>query len=157
MSISIIAAVAKNGVIGKNNLLPWHLPRELQLFRTITAGKPVIIGRRTFESLPNILEGRRLFVLSHQLTAGSDTIHFVSSIAAALREAAKFGQEIMVAGGELVYQQFLPLADQLYISHIHQEYEGDAFFPRVTRQQWTPALATHYDNFSFVTYKKHVN
>ncbi|MBI1833573.1 MAG: dihydrofolate reductase [Candidatus Andersenbacteria bacterium] len=152
--ISIIAAVAKNGVIGKNNLMPWHLPQEMKLFRTLTEGKPVIIGRRTFESLPNLLDNRFLIVLSNKLSSTSDTVQFVPSIPDALETAGRFGSEIMVAGGELVYQQFLPIADRLYISHIHDSYEGDAFFPRVTKQEWIPQTQTHYDNFSFVTYTR---
>jgi len=153
--VSIIAAVAANGVIGKNNLLPWHLPSELKLFRSLTLGKPVIIGRRTYEALPNTLDGRMLFVLSRKLTfSGNDFVRFVPSIKQALKQAADFGQEIMVAGGELVYQQFLPLADQLYISHVRGQYEGDAFFPRVTKKQWRPVSAANFGKFSFVTYQK---
>lgn len=152
--ISLIAAVAKNGVIGKNNLMPWHLPQEQKMFRTLTLGKPVIIGRRTFESLPNLLDNRMLIVLSNKLTSTSDMVQFAPSIPDALEIASQYGDEIMVAGGELVYQQFLPIADRLYISHIYDAYEGDAFFPRVTKREWNPQTATHFDTFSFVTYKR---
>lgn len=154
--LSIIAAVAQNGVIGKNNLMPWHLPEEMKLFRSLTQGKPVIVGRRTFESLPNFLEGRFLIVLSRNpdFMTGSSAAAVASSIPDALEHAQQFGEEIMVAGGELVYQQFLPIADRLYLSHIRGEYQGDAFFPRVSRQDWQPIMRKGYDEFAFVTYER---
>lgn len=154
--ISLIAAVAKNGVIGKNNLMPWHIPQDMTLFRTLTEGKPVIIGRRTFESLPNILENRVLIVLTRNehFISGSSTVQVAHSISEAQELASGFGEEVMVAGGELTYQQFLPLADRLYISHLKDEYEGDAFFPRVSRQEWKPIIRKEYDTFVFVTYER---
>ncbi len=153
--ISIIAAVAKNGVIGKDNLLPWHIPQDMRLFRTLTEGKPVIIGRRTFESLPNLLENRFLIVLSRNpdFASGSSTVQVTHSIPEALKVASRLGEETIVTGGELVYQQFLPLADRLYISHLKDKYEGDAFFPRVSRQEWQTIMQKEYDNFLFVTYE----
>lgn len=170
--ISIIAAVAKNGVIGKNNLLPWHIPEEMKLFRALTEGKPVIIGRRTFEGLPNMLEGRFVIVLSRnqKFATGSDAIRVARSIPEALKIArdlppppppsagtpprAGGEYEVMIAGGENVYQQFLPLADRLYISHLNNTYDGDAFFPRVSYSEWKPQTNTQYDQFSFVTYER---
>lgn len=154
--ISLIAAVAKNGVIGKNNLMPWHIPEEMRLFRALTENKVLIIGRRTFESLPNLLENRHLIVLTRNrnLFSPSSTVQFVHSIPDALEAANTFGPEVWVAGGEDIYQQFLPIADRLYISHLPDPYEGDAFFPRVTKKEWYPKTTTKYNNFSFVTYTR---
>lgn len=155
-NISIIAAVAKNGVIGKNNVMAWHLPEESALFAANTAGKPVIIGRRTFEGLPNALLGRHLIVLTHNesFTTGSSSIQVAHSIPEALKLAGQFKQEIMVAGGESIYQQFLPLSSKMYLSLLHNEYEGDAFFPGVRYSQWQKVQTTRYTDFSFITFEK---
>ena len=154
--ISIIAAVAKNGVIGKNNLMPWHIPEEMQLFRQLTLGKPLIIGRRTYESLPNMLEGRQLIILSRNLdfATGSDAARVARSIPEALATAKQFGEEILIGGGENIYQQFMNKADRLLISHIKKEYEGDAFFPGVRYSEWTPIASENHEEFSFVTYQR---
>lgn len=160
MMISIIAAVAANGIIGKNNLMPWHIPEEMQLFRKLTEGKVLIIGRRTFESLPNLLENRFLIVLSRNpdFTTGTDMARVASSIPEALQTARlrqlADGEEVLIAGGENVYQQFLPQADRLYISHIRGEHEGDAFFPAVRYSEWTPSAPEKHHDFSFVTYER---
>ena len=171
--ISIIAAIAKNGVIGKNNVMPWNVPQEMALFRQLTEGKPVIIGRRTFDGLPNALENRFLVVLTRKnRISPASNVQIASSIPDALEAANEEmskrntrsisgsaginddQHEIMVAGGENVYQQFLPLADRLYLSHMHDAYEGDAFFPRVSRKDWQPTATTHFDTFSFITYDR---
>lgn len=153
-NISLVAAVAKNGVIGKNNLMPWHLPEEMKVFRSLTLGKPVIVGRRTFESLPNFLADRHLIVLTRneQYTTGTSLVQTATSIPQALKMAERFGDEIMIAGGELVYQQLLPLADRLYLSMLHDTYDGDAFFPGIKYSEWYPIQTTAYTNFSFVTF-----
>lgn len=157
MKISLVAAVAKNGVIGKNNLMPWYIRQETHLFRTLTEGKPVIIGRRTLDSLPNLLENRHLIVLTRNtdLVSGSSTVQFVHSLEEALIAAKPHGKEVIIAGGENVYQQFMPIAHTLHLSMLHEAYEGDAFFPAVRYSEWQPQATTHYEDFSFVTFKRH--
>lgn len=155
-SISIIAAVAKNGVIGKNNVMAWHIPEEAKLFASLTSGKPVIIGRRTYDGLPNALLGRHLIVLTRNegFVTGTSAVQVAHSVQEAVQLASVFNKEILVAGGESVYQQFLPLADTLYLSLLHNEYEGDAFFPSVKYSQWQPTQTTAYNDFSFITFTK---
>lgn len=137
MKISVIAAVGKNRVIGRAGKLPWSLPADLSRFKKITMGKPVIMGRKTADSLKGPLAGRVNIVVSRQ--GGYQREGFVS--AKSLKEALKMsGQakagEVFVIGGEQIYKLALPLADRLFITEIDQEFEGDAFFPQINSEEW---------------------
>lgn len=136
MTIALLAAIARNRTIGKNNALPWRLPDDLRHFRTLTLGKSVIMGRKTFESLPAPLVGRHSIVVSrdtHYRTHGAQC-----ETAYSLEEALKRGQsaEIFIIGGASLYAQTLPLADRLYITAIDNDVEGDTFFPLYEQQAW---------------------
>lgn len=135
MTISIIAAVAKNRVIGMNNSLPWHLPADMRHFRALTMGKPIIMGKKTFESLGKPLPQRLNIVLSDERDyqpAGCVVVH---SLEEAIAVAGK-SKEVMIGGGASVYKQFMEKADRLYLTVIHQEFEGDAYFPEVDPAHW---------------------
>ena len=135
MQISIIAAMTCNRTIGNANKLPWHIPEELQHFRAMTMGKPMIMGRATFDSMGRrLLPGRQTIVLSRQPMAGTGFI-VADSVAAALH-AAGDAAEVMVVGGSTIYQQFLPHADKMYLSVIAGDYPGDAFFPEYDPADW---------------------
>ena len=126
--ISLIAAMANNRVIGKDNDMPWHMPADLKHFKAVTMGKPVVMGRKTFESIGRPLPGRQNVVISRN----KDWHHDGVLVATSTEEALAFlkdAQEIMVIGGGHVYQQFLPLASRLYLTFIDLEVEGDTFFP----------------------------
>lgn len=139
VKLALIVALAENGIIGRDNSMPWHLPEDLRHFKRITLGKPVIMGRKTWESLPFPLPGRTNLVISGQphFQAPGGEVH--SSLAAALSRAQVVAQEqgqdeIMVIGGAQVYAQALPKADRLYLTRIALKPAGDAYFPH-----WTPA------------------
>ena len=133
--ISIIAAMAENRVIGIDNRLPWHLPGDLRWFRRHTLHKPVLMGRKTFESLPRALPDRENIVITRDpgyAAAGARTVH---SIEAAL-EAAGDAPEVMVIGGASFYRQMLPRADRLILTLVHASVEGDAWFPEFDWDDW---------------------
>ena len=135
MIISLIAAVAKNGVIGKNNALPWHLPADMKHFRDLTRGKPVIMGSKTFESIGKPLPNRLNIVLSSDPQYKVEGVTVVGSIDDALNAAGDV-PEIMVIGGGSIYKQFLPRANRIYLTLIHADFEGDAFFPEYDKNEW---------------------
>jgi dihydrofolate reductase len=135
MRIALIVAMAENGVIGVDNRMPWHLSADLQRFRRITLGKPILMGRRTQQSIGRPLPGRRNIVLTADsgfVAAGCEVVH---SLEAALA-AAKGADELMVIGGASLYRDFLPHADRIYLTLIHEEFEGDTFFPEVDWTEW---------------------
>lgn len=136
MIISMVAAMAANRVIGRANQMPWHLPADLRHFKQVTLGKPVIMGRKTFESIGRVLPGRRNVVISRTAPVDSKGAEWVSSVEQALSLLAE-QPEVMVIGGGEIYRQCLPLAQRLYLTEIELETEGDAFFPDYQQSgQW---------------------
>jgi dihydrofolate reductase len=133
--ISLIAAVAENGVIGRDNGLPWRLPADLQRFRRLTLGKPVIMGRRTWESLGRPLPQRLNIVLSRRPPALPAGVVGAAGPAAALA-AAGGAAETMVIGGAEIYRLFLPLAGRLHLTRIHRSVAGDTRFPPFDEAAW---------------------
>jgi len=138
MKLSLIAAMDRNRVIGVGNTLPWHLPADLNHFKTITMGKPILMGRKTYESIGRPLPGRENIILSRQSNFIAEGCTVVCSIEKALAYALELGaRELMVIGGAQLYASMLPMADRLYITQVDTEVEGDAFFPEINRCQWT--------------------
>ncbi len=133
--ISLIAAMAENRVIGNQNRLPWRLPNDLKHFKEITMGKPMIMGRKTWESLPGMLPGRPHFVITRDPVYSAAGCTVVHSLEQALSAAGDV-PEVMVVGGADIYQQFLPQADRIYLTRVHADIEGDAFFPALDEQLW---------------------
>jgi dihydrofolate reductase len=136
--ISLIAAVASNGVIGKDNALLWQLPEDMRHFRETTRGKPVVMGRRTWESLPERfrpLPGRRNIVVTRNAAYRADGAIVAASLDAAIAAAGE-AEEIFVIGGAELYRQAIGSADRLYLTEIAQDYAGDVFFPEVLAGQW---------------------
>ena len=134
-NLSLIAAVADNGVIGRGNRLPWHLPADLAHFKRLTLGKPILMGRRTWESLPGLLPHRTHVVISRNPDYRVEGGFVVGSLAEAI-ETFGDAEELMVVGGGQLYAQALPLASRLYLTEVHCEPEGDAFFPPFDRSRW---------------------
>ena len=136
--MSLIAAVASNRAIGKGNQLLWHLPEDMRYFRETTRGKPVIMGRRTWESLPDAfrpLPGRHNIVVSRNLAYAATGATLVTSLDEAIQKAGETN-EVFVIGGAELYRQALPLADRLYLTEVSGDFEGDAFFPQVPTSDW---------------------
>ena len=144
VAVSIIAAVAANGVIGDRNGIPWRLPSDFAHFKRMTVGKPLIMGRQTFESIGRPLPGRTNIVVSRQRGYQPDGVIVISSLEAALDHAqsiatADRANEVMIGGGAQIYAQTLGIADRLYITHVGLNPTGDAYFPRVTQEDWMDA------------------
>ena len=137
MKISMIAAMAHDRVIGKDNQMPWHMPADLAHFKRVTLGKPVLMGRKTFESIGRPLPGRRNLVISRNPDYQADGIEVVGSVEAALALLADNEvAEVMVIGGGHLYAELLPKADCLYLTRIELEVEGDTRFPAFADEQW---------------------
>jgi dihydrofolate reductase len=159
--LSLIAAVASNRAIGKGQQLLWHLPDDMRHFRETTRGKPVIMGRRTWESLPAAfrpLPGRHNLVVSRNPAYQAPGATLAGSLEEALRAAAD-ADEAFVIGGAQLYWQALRLATRLYLTEVAASAEGDAFFPEFSAADWeevsrTPAQATSGPAYSFVIYRR---
>jgi len=134
--ISLIWGMDKHRLIGRDNALPWSLPADMQWFRKQTMGKPILMGRKTYASIGRPLPGRLNLVLSRQDEPAIEGCTRVTSLDAA-RDAAGDAQELMVMGGAEVYQQLIPKATRLYITHIDASFEGDAWFPELNMSAWT--------------------
>lgn len=141
MTVALIAAVASNRVIGAGGGLPWHISADLKHFKKLTMGKPVVMGRKTFESIGQPLKGRANIVVSGNPDYQPEGVTVVPSVADALKLAqtiagANEDDEVMVIGGAQIYQDALVRADRLYLTEVDAEYEGDVFFPELADGQW---------------------
>ncbi|MFT5529977.1 MAG: dihydrofolate reductase [Alteromonadaceae bacterium] len=126
--LSLIVATANNNIIGKDNTMPWHLPADLAYFKKTTLGKPIIMGRKTFESIGRPLPGRRNIVISRDINYQAAGVEAVTSVDHALALVADI-EEVMVIGGGAIYAHCLPAATRLYVTHIQADIEGDTQFP----------------------------
>lgn len=134
--LSMIVAHADNRIIGKDNDMPWHLPADLAYFKKTTLGKPVVMGRKTFESIGRPLPGRQNIVISRDASYQAGGVEVVSSVDMAISAAGDV-DEVMVIGGGAIYQHCIEAADRLYITHINAVIDGDTQFPEYdTEQQW---------------------
>ena len=143
MGISIIVAASANDVIGVNGELPWHLAEDLRRFKAVTMGKPMIMGRATFDSIGRALPGRRSIVLTRQADFAADDCDVVPTIDAAL-DAAGDVDEVMIIGGGEIYRQFLPLADRIYMTRVQAEIDGDTRFPELNMNEWDVVAVEEY-------------
>lgn len=164
--IVLIAAAAENGVIGRGNTIPWRLKSDMQRLKAITLGKPVVMGRKTFESLPRPLPGRTNIVITRDKTYRASgavvTNSFEQAEAVALGDALRrFATEIAIIGGAEIYAQWMDAADILDITEVHADIEGDTRFPAIDPAQWQEVARVRHsagpdDNFdfSYVTYRR---
>jgi len=136
MNISLIVAASRNHVIGLNGDLPWHLSEDLKRFKAITLGKPVIMGRATYDSIGQALPGRQNIVMSQQSGFVADDCVVVSSVDQAI-ERVNRAAESMVIGGGKIYELFLPLANKIYFTKVDADIEGDTFFPALDEDEWS--------------------
>jgi dihydrofolate reductase len=155
--IALVVAMADNSVIGRGGSLPWHLPDDLRHFKSVTLGKPILMGRHTFESIGRPLPGRRNLVLTRGAAPLAPAVESVASIAAALALVGE-SPELCVIGGAAVYAQALPAATRLYLTRVHGEVSGDVHFPPWDASAWReldrqehPADARHAYAMSFIT------
>lgn len=137
----MIVAVAENGVVGRDNALPWRLSEDLKYFKRTTLGKPLVMGRKTFESIGRPLPGRPNIVISRDSGFARDGVEVVHSLPAAVERARELATgagvgEVMVIGGAQVYLDAIPLAVRLYVTEVHAAYRGDTYLPPVAWEQW---------------------
>ena len=166
MKLSLIAAVAANGVIGRANQLPWHLPADLKYFVRMTMGKPVIMGRLTWDSIAQPLPGRTNIVVSRQPGLQIDGVQVAPDLVTALAlgetlQQADGQEEMMVVGGAQIYRAALPLAQRMYLTEVHADFSGDASFPEWNRDEWREqsrqlhrAEGAEPCDYSFVVYER---
>ena len=157
MSVSMIAAVGKNLELGKNNNLIWHFKEDMKFFKDTTMGHTVVMGRKTFESLPKALPGRKNIVISSNADYQAQGATVVTSVEEALQIADN--EEIFVIGGGKIYAEFLPYADKLYLTEIYAECEdADTYFPQFNKSEYIKEIINYYDidgvEFYHVVYKK---
>lgn len=141
VTLAMIVAAARNGVIGRNNALPWHLPEDLRYFKQVTLGKPVVMGRKTFESIGRPLPGRTNIVLTRSTDFAHEGVRVVRDLDQALGLAEDIAlidgcDELMVIGGAQIYAEALPRAKRLYLTEVDADIEGDAWLPPWDRSQW---------------------
>ncbi len=166
--LALIVAAAENGVIGRDNALPWHLPGDLQHFKRVTMGKPVLMGRKTFESIGRPLQGRTNIVITRNPAFRADGVMVATSVRDALAMAARKAkqdgvEEVFVIGGAEIYAAALPLANRLYFTEVHADVVGDAVIPAIDWTQWREvsrerhaAQPTGDPAFSVVSYERNV-
>jgi dihydrofolate reductase len=166
VKVCLIMARAENGTIGVDNALPWHISADLKNFKRLTMGKPVVMGRKTFESIGKPLKGRANIVITRQAdwsASGAIVCHDVKeAVKAAKAEAAKDGvDEVMVIGGAEIYARVLNDADRFYLTEVHRRYEGDAWFTAPDKTQWKEISRERYapdeegePSYSFVAFER---
>ncbi len=155
--ITLIAAIAKNNCIGKNNTLPWNIPEDLKHFRELTKGKTVLMGRKTFDSIIALigkpLPNRQSIVITKQNDfVAPDGVEIFHELDRALNDHAN--DDLWIIGGAQIYNETIANADRLEITHINQTIDGDAFFPTIDLSIWKEVARDDRDGFSFVTYNK---
>jgi dihydrofolate reductase len=157
-SLSLIVAMDDNRLIGNKNKLPWHLPADLAFFKRTTMGKPIVMGRKTFESIGKPLPGRRNIVITRDDTFSAADCEVANSIEAAM-SLTKDDDEVMLIGGASLYEQTIARATQLYITRIHQSFEGDTWFPEIDLSEWKAVNREDFDAdhsnqyaYSFIKY-----
>lgn len=140
MNINIVVAMDLNRVIGKGNELPWHLPEDLRRFRALTLGKTIVMGRKTYDSIleknGRPLDERNHIVLSRKSHNASGNVRFTNNVESILKQAEQRNENLYIIGGEQIYKLFLPLADNIYLTRVHAEFDGDKFFPEVDLNEW---------------------
>lgn len=137
MIISLLLAASENNVIGRDNQLPWHLPDDLKYFKNLTWGLPILMGRKTFDSIGKPLPGRKSIVITRDRDWQCKGVEVVHSIDDAIAKAEEVGaREIFVIGGAEIFHSSLPLARRIYLTRIHHHFEGDVFFPPIDTSEW---------------------
>ncbi len=159
MKISLIAAIAQNNAIGLNNQLIWHLPTDLLFFKKTTLNCTIIMGRKTFDSIGKALPKRKNIIITSNLNFNAPGCLVVKNLQEAIAQADS--EEVFIVGGASIYEQSMPIADKMYITHVHHTFEADTFFPEIDAKLWNITSKEdhfkdekHAYDFSIVTYEK---
>ncbi len=153
MTLTIICALAKNRIIGKDNKLIWHISEDLKRFKTLTTGHPIIMGRKTFESLPGLLPGRAHYVLTgnenYRAPVGVILCRTTDELLKKLPDT-----DCYIIGGAAIYRELLPYAGAMELTEIEKDYEGDAYFPEFSKEEWKETRREAREGYAFVRYEK---
>ena len=159
--IAFVVATAENGVIGRDNQLLWHLPEDLKHFKRLTQGHPVVMGRRTYDSIGRPLPNRTNLVVTRQPDWQAEGCETTYSVPSALARAAELDEDVFVIGGADIYRQALPAADVIYLTEVHHVFEGDVVFPELNHAEWREETRERHEPderhayaFSFVTLRR---
>ncbi|MDB5010718.1 MAG: dfrA [Mucilaginibacter sp.] len=159
MIVSIVVAISENHAIGKDNKLLWHLPNDLKHFKEITTGHTIIMGRKTYDSVGRPLPNRRNIIITRQnmTIAGCEVVNSIDAALALCADEA----EVFIVGGAEIYRQSLQLTDRIYLTIVHQEFDGDSYFPDIKENEWAATAREDHepDNknllpYSFITFKR---
>lgn len=160
MELSIIVAVAKDYAIGHNNKLLWHISEDLKRFKAITMGMPIIMGRKTYQSIGKPLPGRKNIIITRNEQLKIEGCECHNTLESAIDSCKDFKEVFIIGGGE-IYKQTLPIADKLYLTVVDNHYDADTFFPEIDMMKWEETSFDHYEKgdkfqypFSFINYKK---
>ena len=160
MRVSVIVAASANNVIGVDGGLPWRLPEDLRRFKALTMGKPMLMGRLTYESIGKALPGRRSIILTRQVDFQAQDCEVVATADAAIAAAGDV-EELMIIGGGNVYEQLLPMSDRVYLTRVHAHIDGDTFFPEIDAAEWRsidaesfPVTESRQYGFTFETLER---
>lgn len=150
MKKSLIVALSQNHVIGRNNKLPWYLPNDLKYFKQVTMGMPIVMGRKTYESIGKPLPGRTNIIVTRNQEWSADGVRTVHSLEEAFALAESIAEidgrsELMIIGGDQIYKAALPLVDRMYLTEVHAHVEGDAYFPTFDKDEWNIVGCENFD------------
>ncbi len=151
MTLSIIAAIGPNNVIGNEGKLPWHLPEDLKRFKSLTMGHPIIMGRKTYESIGKPLPGRKNIVVTRQEKYEAPGCFVAHSLDDAIESC--WDEDVFVIGGAEIYKQALPIADKLYLTEVRLETPGEIRFPEFDKNDWQEMTREKHENYDFSVYK----
>lgn len=154
--ITLIAAVNHNMLLGKDNKMPWHIKEDLLFFKEQTINKTVLMGRKTFESIKGILPDRTIYVLTSQtsLSKQSDRVHLISDVNPLIEQFKQSNQELMVAGGGMVYRLLMPHAERIILSVIDDHQHGDVYFPTINVTEFYEYQRLKFDTFDVIEYRR---
>lgn len=158
---AIVVAAAENNVIGKDNGLVWHLPADLRHFKQITMGHPILMGRKTYESIGKPLPGRTSVIVTSQEDYAADGCLVAHSLQEAIEQAKALDENIYIIGGAEIYKKALPLTDTIYLTRLHHVFDGDVYFPELDEKEWETVEQEHHEpdeknkySYSFLTLKR---
>ncbi|QNF34869.1 dihydrofolate reductase [Adhaeribacter swui] len=159
--IASVFAMSENRVIGKNNQLPWHLPADLKFFKNLTTGHPIIMGRKTFESIGKPLPNRTSIIITRQPEYHQPGCLVVNNVSSAITKAQQINSDVFIIGGAEILQQALPYIDTMFLTLIHENFAGDTFYPEINPKEWQEVSRQDFTadeknkyNYSFIQLKR---